>query len=157
MPLSFASLSGDLLENYCYDDMNIARVLFCISILLTYPLECFVAREVIKLSTFNYQRKIKHAFTLCADNTNSNQKIFFEWTRGIWPECESKRSEGWRRSECENYFLNNNFNFCFPEQLVNYPLYRLCRVFCLAHEWMSGSNFRAECKLWDFHVCLRQI
>jgi hypothetical protein len=39
--------AGDLLENYC-DDMNLARVLFCVSILLTYPLECFVAREVIK-------------------------------------------------------------------------------------------------------------
>jgi hypothetical protein len=39
-------IAGDLLENYCYDDMNFARVLFCVSILLTFPLECFVAREV---------------------------------------------------------------------------------------------------------------
>lgn len=43
------STPGDLLENYCYDDMNLARVLFCVSILLTFPLECFVSREV----TFN--------------------------------------------------------------------------------------------------------
>lgn len=45
-----AHFSGDLLENYCYDDMNLARVLFCVSILLTFPLECFVSREVSCLS-----------------------------------------------------------------------------------------------------------
>ncbi|CRL06852.1 CLUMA_CG019497, isoform A [Clunio marinus] len=46
---TFTTLSqGDLLENYCYDDMNLARVLFCVSILLTFPLECFVSREIIK-------------------------------------------------------------------------------------------------------------
>lgn len=39
---------GDLLENYCWDDdlMNFSRVLFSISILLTFPIECFVSREV---------------------------------------------------------------------------------------------------------------
>lgn len=30
--------------------MNLARVLFCVSILLTFPLECFVSREVM----YNY-------------------------------------------------------------------------------------------------------
>lgn len=42
--------SGDLLENYCWDDdlMNFSRVLFSISILLTFPIECFVSREVSK-------------------------------------------------------------------------------------------------------------
>eukprot|EP00092_Neocalanus_flemingeri_P027919 GFUD01030312.1.p1 GENE.GFUD01030312.1~~GFUD01030312.1.p1 ORF type:complete len:446 (+),score=110.18 GFUD01030312.1:430-1767(+) len=40
---------GDLLENYCWDDtlMNISRLLFCFVILLTYPIECFVCREVL--------------------------------------------------------------------------------------------------------------
>ena len=40
---------GDLLENYCYDDtlMNISRILFAITILLTGPIECFVSREVL--------------------------------------------------------------------------------------------------------------
>lgn len=40
--------TGDLLENYCWDDdlMNFSRVLFSISILLTFPIECFVSREV---------------------------------------------------------------------------------------------------------------
>lgn len=39
---------GDLLENYCWNDdlMNFSRVLFSISILLTFPIECFVSREV---------------------------------------------------------------------------------------------------------------
>ncbi|CAH1115307.1 unnamed protein product [Psylliodes chrysocephalus] len=41
---------GDLLENYCWDDdlMNISRLLFSVQILLTYPIECFVTREVIE-------------------------------------------------------------------------------------------------------------
>lgn len=41
---------GDLLENYCWDDdlMNFSRVLFSATILLTYPIECFVTRDVIE-------------------------------------------------------------------------------------------------------------
>ncbi|KAJ3653789.1 hypothetical protein Zmor_013023 [Zophobas morio] len=40
---------GDLLENYCWTDdlMNLSRLLFSVQILLTYPIECFVTREVI--------------------------------------------------------------------------------------------------------------
>uniref|UniRef100_A0A182MNF3 Putative sodium-coupled neutral amino acid transporter 11 n=1 Tax=Anopheles culicifacies TaxID=139723 RepID=A0A182MNF3_9DIPT len=48
---TFRALSqGDLLENYCWDDdlMNFARVLFSISILLTFPIECFVSREIVR-------------------------------------------------------------------------------------------------------------
>ena len=39
---------GDLLENYCHDDdlMNVSRFVFALSIMLTYPIECFVTREV---------------------------------------------------------------------------------------------------------------
>ncbi|XP_063964342.1 putative sodium-coupled neutral amino acid transporter 11 [Lytechinus pictus] len=39
---------GDLLENYCYNDVlvNIARVFFAVTIMCTFPLECFVCREV---------------------------------------------------------------------------------------------------------------
>lgn len=41
--------AGDILENYCQDDhlMNVARLLFCLTILLTGPIECFVARDLI--------------------------------------------------------------------------------------------------------------
>ncbi|XP_068082105.1 putative sodium-coupled neutral amino acid transporter 11 [Anabrus simplex] len=41
---------GDLLENYCPGDdlMNISRVLFSITVLLTYPIECFVTRDVLE-------------------------------------------------------------------------------------------------------------
>nr|XP_054767106.1 putative sodium-coupled neutral amino acid transporter 11 [Lytechinus pictus] len=41
---------GDLLENYCYNDVlvNIARVFFAVTIMCTFPLECFVCREVIE-------------------------------------------------------------------------------------------------------------
>lgn len=44
------SCIGDLLENYCWNDdlINLARTLFCLTILLTFPLECFVARDVIE-------------------------------------------------------------------------------------------------------------
>lgn len=50
---SFTGYSqGDLLENYCMDDnwAQIARIMFAITILLTYPIECFVVREVIQNS-----------------------------------------------------------------------------------------------------------
>ncbi|ESO96222.1 hypothetical protein LOTGIDRAFT_174956 [Lottia gigantea] len=45
---------GDLMENYCRDDvlMNIARLCFSITIMLTYPVECFVTREVIENAVF---------------------------------------------------------------------------------------------------------
>jgi len=41
-------MTGDILENYCYSDdlVNVARVLFAVAIMLTYPVECFVTREV---------------------------------------------------------------------------------------------------------------
>jgi len=39
---------GDLLENYCQSDdlMTAGRFLFAFTIMLTYPIECFVTREV---------------------------------------------------------------------------------------------------------------
>ncbi|XP_014489244.1 PREDICTED: putative sodium-coupled neutral amino acid transporter 11 isoform X2 [Dinoponera quadriceps] len=42
-------VQGDLMENYCWNDdlMNFARVMFSGTILLTFPIECFVTREVI--------------------------------------------------------------------------------------------------------------
>lgn len=41
-------ISGDLLENFCMNDdwANAARWIFTITIMLTYPIECFVTREV---------------------------------------------------------------------------------------------------------------
>lgn len=48
---TFKSFSqGDLFENYCLSDdgANIARLLFTITIMLTYPIECFVVREVLE-------------------------------------------------------------------------------------------------------------
>ncbi|CAO1365557.1 unnamed protein product [Diamesa serratosioi] len=48
---TFRELSqGDLLENYCFDDdlMNFARILFSISILLTFPIEACVVRQIIR-------------------------------------------------------------------------------------------------------------
>ena len=58
---------GDLLENYCPDDdlISAARIFFGISILLTYPLDCFVAREIIGYSFFdvtNTLTKNQHFF-----------------------------------------------------------------------------------------------
>lgn len=48
---------GDLLENYCHDDdlMNVSRFVFALSIMLTYPVECFVTREVIENAFFPSQ------------------------------------------------------------------------------------------------------
>ena len=46
----FFKILGDLLNNYCWNDdlMNVSRLLFSITILLTYPIECFVCREVLQ-------------------------------------------------------------------------------------------------------------
>ncbi|XP_031631378.1 putative sodium-coupled neutral amino acid transporter 11 isoform X2 [Contarinia nasturtii] len=55
---TFRGLSqGDLLENYCWGDdlMNFVRVLFSISILLTFPIECFVSREIVKNQIHRYK------------------------------------------------------------------------------------------------------
>jgi len=48
MLVDVVMLSGDILENYCYSDdlVNVARVLFAVAVMLTYPIECFVTREV---------------------------------------------------------------------------------------------------------------
>ena len=61
--------SGDVLENYCHQDdlVNVARFLFAFTIMLTYPIECFVTREVgLKKNT--------------PGNYYSNEKYFiFDW------------------------------------------------------------------------------
>lgn len=47
--ISFTGFSqGDLLENYCMTDdaALVARLLFTVTIMLTYPIECFVVRDV---------------------------------------------------------------------------------------------------------------
>ncbi|XP_072272911.1 putative sodium-coupled neutral amino acid transporter 11 isoform X2 [Pyxicephalus adspersus] len=48
--ISFTGFTqGDLFENYCKDDnlATVGRFCYAITIILTYPMECFVAREVI--------------------------------------------------------------------------------------------------------------
>lgn len=49
--LTFTSYSqGDLFENYCTSDnfAQVARLAFTVTIMLTYPFECFVVREVLE-------------------------------------------------------------------------------------------------------------
>ncbi|XP_053212132.1 putative sodium-coupled neutral amino acid transporter 11 isoform X2 [Panonychus citri] len=49
--LTFGSYSqGDLFENYCLSDdfAQAARLAFTVTIMLTYPFECFVVREVLE-------------------------------------------------------------------------------------------------------------
>ena len=40
---------GDILNNFCWDDdlMTVCRFMFTITVLLTYPIELFVVREVL--------------------------------------------------------------------------------------------------------------
>jgi sodium-coupled neutral amino acid transporter 11 len=49
---------GDILENYCHNDdvMNVARFLFAGTIMLTFPIECFVTREVIENAVFAFRQ-----------------------------------------------------------------------------------------------------
>ncbi|CAG9815167.1 unnamed protein product [Phaedon cochleariae] len=65
---------GDLLENYCWDDdlMNVSRLLFSVQILLTYPIECFVTREVIETSLFGRD-----------PNVPTSEKVHYLLTLGI--------------------------------------------------------------------------
>lgn len=46
---------GNLMENYCWNDdlMNVMRIIYLITILFTYPIECFVTREVIENALFS--------------------------------------------------------------------------------------------------------
>lgn len=75
---TFKALSqGDLLENYCWDDdlMNFSRVLFSISILLTFPIECFVSREVsFGCNKSGIEKLIK---IVIADSKNTTATILF--------------------------------------------------------------------------------
>jgi len=43
------NFTGDLLENYCWNDdlINISRLLFSLTTLLTFPLECMVTKAVV--------------------------------------------------------------------------------------------------------------
>eukprot|EP00794_Sanderia_malayensis_P010971 gene10971-12133_t len=63
--VTFTNMSqGNLLNNYCPDDdlVNVARFVFALTIILTYPIQVFTSREVIEVGFFeNCQRsKIRH-------------------------------------------------------------------------------------------------
>ncbi|XP_069996961.1 putative sodium-coupled neutral amino acid transporter 11 [Penaeus vannamei] len=57
--VTFTGLAqGDVFENYCWADdlMNICRGFYAVTILLTFPIECFVARDVLETAFFqDYQ------------------------------------------------------------------------------------------------------
>lgn len=46
------------MENYCRGDhlMNTAKIMFCITILLTAPIECFVARNLVINTLFRWKK-----------------------------------------------------------------------------------------------------
>lgn len=54
--LTFAGLTeGDIFENYCYKDdiINVARLCYAVIIMFSFPLECFVCRDVIQNTFFS--------------------------------------------------------------------------------------------------------
>ncbi|XP_069841236.1 putative sodium-coupled neutral amino acid transporter 11 [Dendropsophus ebraccatus] len=57
---------GDLFENYCKDDnvVTVGRFFYVMTIILTYPMECFVAREVISNTFFGGTLSTVHHFTI---------------------------------------------------------------------------------------------
>ncbi|CAL1291172.1 unnamed protein product [Larinioides sclopetarius] len=64
------SVQGDLLENFCMSDdwANAARLIFTITIMLTYPIECFVTREVFENAVFKEKQSslLRHSvLTVC--------------------------------------------------------------------------------------------
>lgn len=68
-------LTGDLLENYCHDDdlMNVSRFVFALSIMLTYPIECFVTREVRTFIFINKSTLYKLAKIIRIDSESNFQ------------------------------------------------------------------------------------
>ena len=48
---------GDVMENYCRQDVliNISRACLAITMMLTYPVDCFVTREVVEIAAFDDQ------------------------------------------------------------------------------------------------------
>ncbi|XP_054286710.1 putative sodium-coupled neutral amino acid transporter 11 [Macrosteles quadrilineatus] len=66
-------VQGDLLENFCWDDdlMNLSRVVFSATILLTFPIECLVTRAVVEavwghLETARAHRGVTLAIVMAA-------------------------------------------------------------------------------------------
>ncbi|XP_075687219.1 putative sodium-coupled neutral amino acid transporter 11 [Rhinoderma darwinii] len=57
---------GDLFENYCKDDnlATVGRFCYAMTIILTYPMECFVAREVISNVFFSGTLSTIHHFAV---------------------------------------------------------------------------------------------
>ncbi|KAM3916974.1 putative sodium-coupled neutral amino acid transporter 11 [Leptodactylus fuscus] len=57
---------GDLFENYCKDDtlVTVGRFFYAMTIILTYPMECFVAREVISNVFFGGTLSTLHHFAV---------------------------------------------------------------------------------------------
>ncbi|XP_034650582.1 putative sodium-coupled neutral amino acid transporter 11 isoform X2 [Drosophila subobscura] len=84
---TFRALSqGDLLENYCWDDdlMNFSRVLFSISILLTFPIECFVSREIVRALVHRFVLKEPISeFTQDKDPNLEKGAIIDEYSKAI--------------------------------------------------------------------------
>ena len=67
------SFAGDLLNNYCMHDpvANVTRLLYTCVIMLTYPIECFVAREVGVVSLWIVRSNVPNA----GDGNSPDQNI----------------------------------------------------------------------------------
>lgn len=59
---------GDILNNYCWNDdlMNVSRIVFSMTVLLTYPLELFVSRDVLLNMAGKTDDQIWHYLTTFA-------------------------------------------------------------------------------------------
>lgn len=155
--------TGDLLENYCYDDMNLARVLFCVSILLTFPLECFVSREVREnLRALKKAPKVSFNFNFIlpfltlpsiVQIIKTQIKRFYshelvEYDKNVDPrkreDSEDKVSALETHSDAN--FIHADLQFCSvpPAGSDNHFTSRLFGIFHLAHERVSRTHFGAE-------------
>lgn len=66
-PILLLPSAGDVFENYCWGDdlMNVCRGAYAFTILLTFPIECFVARDVLETAFFREHQPqpfFRHAF-----------------------------------------------------------------------------------------------
>jgi len=139
----FGHVQGDLLENYCRDDhlMNVARLLFCLTILLTGPIECFVARDIIINSLLTRTKYHEHQPT-----TEMTPQRFVVTALLVSITCIVSFS-----TDCLGIVLE--FNGVFAAVPLAYILPAACYIRLEAGSWKSAKKLPAVL-MGTFSVCI---
>lgn len=126
-------VQGDLLENYCHGDhlMNAARIMFCVTILLTSPIECFVARDLIMNTLSGQNGNCEESTT----KTNFLSKIIVTFSL-VTATCLISFS-----TDCLSIVLE--FNGVFAAIPLAYVLPALCYIRLEPSSWKTWHKLPA--------------